>query len=326
MIVPNKLKEGDLIRVVSPSRSMAIISDDVRELANKRLEDLGLRVSFSKHCEEMDDFASSSVESRLEDVHEAFADPEVKGILTTIGGFNCNQLLKYLDYDLIKSNPKIISGYSDTTALQNAIYSKTGLIVYSGLCYSIFGMKKHFDYNLSYFKKCVMSDESFEIKASETWSDDEWYLDQENRVINDNEGYWCINEGEAEAKVIGGNLCTLNLLQGTEFMPDIKDSILFLEDDMEAQPYHFDRDLQSLIHLSDFGSVKGIVIGRFQKASEVTRDLLTKIIKTKRELNDIPVIANANFGHVNPIITFPIGGTVRMQVKKDQISIGVVRH
>ena len=84
----------------------------------------------------------------------------------------------------IKSNPKILFGYSDITALQNAFYAKTGLVTYSGPHYSTFGMKKGFDYTMNYFKKCLMQKEPFDVKPSETWSADAWYLDQEKRKFN----------------------------------------------------------------------------------------------------------------------------------------------
>lgn len=82
---PASLSKGDEIRVISPARSMGIISDSVRDLAITRLNDLGLKVSFSKHCTELDRFGSSSVNSRLQDIHDAFADPGVKANCAWIG-------------------------------------------------------------------------------------------------------------------------------------------------------------------------------------------------------------------------------------------------
>jgi len=325
-MVPQKLKEGNEIRVISPARSLAIISQEVRDIALRKLREMGFKITFSKHAEECDEFSSSSIGHRLEDIHEAFSDKNVKGILTTIGGFNSNQLLKYLDYDLIKSNPKILCGYSDITALQNAIFKKVGLVTYSGPHFSTFGMLKGLDYTIEYFKKCVMEKSPFEVKPSKEWSDDEWYKNQEKREFIKNKGFLVINEGKAEGTIIGGNLCTLNLLQGTEFMPSLKNTVLFIEDDEESKPQHFDRDLQSLIHLPDFGGVKGIVIGRFQKASEMTERLLTKIIKTKKELNDIPIIAGVDFGHTTPHITFPIGGKARLLANKDKTKLEILEH
>jgi muramoyltetrapeptide carboxypeptidase LdcA involved in peptidoglycan recycling len=188
------LSKGDEIRVISPARSMGTISSSVRSTALKRLEDLGLRVSFSKHYDERDVFDSSSVESRLEDIHEAFTDKKIKAILTTIGGCNSIHLLKEIDYKLIKKNPKILCGYSDITTLQNAIFAKTGLVTYSGPHFSTFGCLKGIDYVIDSFQKCLF-DGSKEIPlfSSSSWSDDEWYLDQEKRKFLPNLGLAAIN-------------------------------------------------------------------------------------------------------------------------------------
>ena len=328
-MISEKLKQGDEIRVVASSRSLGLLSDEVRSLAQKRLEEMGFKVSFGKNVEEMDEFVSSSIESRVDDLHEAFADKNVKAILTVIGGFSVNQILSYLDYDLIKNNPKILCGFSDITALTNAIYAKTGLVTYSGPHFSTFGMLKGPDYTIEYFKKCFVEGGNFEVISSKEWSDDAWYLDQEKREFIDNEGYFVINEGEAEGVIIGGNLCTLNLLQGTEFMPSLENSILFIEDDDLAGDFfdvEFDRNLQSLIHQPEFSGVKGIVIGRFQRGSKMTKEKLIKIIKTKKELKNIPVVYGIDFGHTTPQITFPIGGTAKLLVKKGNVKLEIIKH
>ncbi len=328
-IIPEKLKAGDEIRIIAPARSLALLSDDTIKTAVAKLESSGYKVSFSKHCEEKDIFLSSSIASRVEDINEAFADKNVKAILTVIGGFNSNQLLDYLDYDLIKNNPKIICGYSDITALNNAIFAKTGLVTYIGPHFSTFGMKKGLEYSVEYFLKCLSQNEAYQIKASSEWSDDAWYLDQENREFIKNDGLQIIHEGEAEGNLIGGNLCTLNLLQGTKFMPAIEDAILFIEDDDQAGnlfSVEFDRNLQSLIHQPGFNKVKGIVIGRFQKNVDTTLDKLKYIIAGKKELADLPIIAGADFGHSSPLFTFPIGGRVKISAKNNNAVIEFVVH
>lgn len=282
---------------------------------------MGFKVSLGKHVEESDEFHSSSIKSRVKDLHNAFLNKNVKAVFAVIGGFNCNQLLRYLDWNLIRKNPKIFIGYSDTTALQNAIFAKTGLVTYSGPAWSTFGQKLYFDYTLENFKKCLMSATEFKITPSLEWSDDAWYRDQDKREMVKNDGWLIINKGKATGTVLGANLCTFNLLQGTEYMPDLKNSILFLEDDSETKIVNFDRDLQSLIHQPGFKGVRGIVIGRFQNTSEVTNEKLIKVIKTKIELKNIPVIANVDFGHTSPIITFPIGGEVIIDTEKKSIVI-----
>jgi muramoyltetrapeptide carboxypeptidase LdcA involved in peptidoglycan recycling len=130
----------------------------------------------------------------------------------------------------------------------------------------------------------------------------------------------------AFATTVGANLCTLNLLQGTLFMPSLKDSILFIEDDHESKSHHFDRDLQSLIHLPGFVGVKGILIGRFQRESGMTRELLTQIVRSKPQLAHLPLVANVDFGHTYPMITFPIGGTARFLAKDGKADISILKH
>ena len=329
IIIPKKLNKGDEIRVIAPSRSLALISDEVKKAAIDRLEDQGYKVTFSKNCSEKDMFMSSSIKSRVEDIHDAFGDKDVKAILTVVGGFNSNQLLRYLDYDLIKNNPKIICGYSDITALNNAIFAKTGLATYIGTHFSTWGMKKGFDYSLEYFNKCLAINDSYEIYPAIKWSDDSWYLDQENRIFIKNDGPVIINEGEAEGIALGGNLNTLNLLQGTEFMPDIRNSILFIEDTDQAGDLfsiELDRNLQSLISQPGFDQVKGLVIGRFQRKTDINIEKLRYIISTKKELKDMPIISYMDFGHTSPLFTFPVGGRVRIVARDGKVGLEIITH
>lgn len=304
---PSQLKAGDELRVIAPSRSLAIVKGEQRRLAEERLTKLGFHVSYGDTTLMHDDFFSNSIEDRIADLHAAFKDPNVKGILTAIGGYNANQLLRYIDYDLIQANPKVICGYSDITAILLAIYKKTGLTTYVGPHFSSLGMKVGLEYTMDYFKQAMMDQNDFELIQSDTWSDDPWHLEEENRNFYPNQGYMMIQDGEAEGTIIGGNLSTINLLQGTEYMPSLENSILFIEDDEESHPFSFDRQLQSLLHQPDAAGIKGIIIGRFQKESGMTDYALHEIIASKQELRGIPVIANANFGHVTPVATIPIG-------------------
>ena len=311
-IFPPKLKAGDELRVIAPARSMSVISQETQSIANQIIKELGLKISFGKHINESDAFDSSSIKSRIKDLHDAFRDKGVKAIVSVIGGFNSNQLLNYIDWDLIKKSPKIFCGYSDITALNNAIFAKCGLVNYSGPSYSSLGKIIDNEYTIDYFKKCLFENDPINILPSEKWDDRDWWKNQKDDRSFKNPGWKIINSGRAEGTILGANLCTLNLLQGTKYMPSLKNSILFVEDDYESDARHFDRDLQSLIHQTEFKDVKGIIIGRFQKNSEVSDELLNMIIKSKKELDRIPIIANVDFGHTSPMITFPIGGEVEM--------------
>jgi muramoyltetrapeptide carboxypeptidase LdcA involved in peptidoglycan recycling len=311
--VPRKLKPGDVVRVVAPACSLSIIDPEIRQRAVESLTSMGFTVTFGAHVEELDLFSSSSIESRVSDLHEAFVNPGVAGILSVIGGYNSNQLLRSLDYDLIAAHPKVFCGFSDITALSNAILAKSDLVTYSGPHFSTFGKPQPGSYTQDYFKRCLCSESSFVIEPADVWVDTRWENNQERQEQFTNQGFGVVQSGFAEGRIIGGNLCTLNLLQGTEYMPSLKDTILFLEDDDEVRAATFDRDLQSLIHQPGFEGVRGIVVGRFQNASGISRAEICEIFRSKRELVALPIIVDLDFGHTYPQITYPIGGSARIE-------------
>ena len=322
-MLAQRLTPGDEIRIIAPSTSMAVVKGKQIDLAVNRLNDLGFKVTFGKYSENHDEFFSTTVKERIADLHDAFTDQKVKAVLTAIGGYNANQLLRHIDYDLIADNPKIFCGYSDITSLQLAIYRKTGLVTYSGPHFSSFGVKHGFEYTLKSFLEAVTNDAPFEIEPSEVWSDDPWFLEQEQRNFVQNTGYTILQEGTVSGKLIGGNLSTINLLQGTEYMPSLHNSILFIEDDEETHARIFDRQLQSLLHQPDAAGIKAILIGRFQKDSQITDTALRQIIASKSELRGIPVIANVNIGHVQPFATVPIGSTATVTAVSSNVEITI---
>jgi len=240
-MIANKLRPGDEVRVIAPSRNLTEVRQDVHHHAVNFWAKEGFRLTFSKNCREINKFHSSSIASRVEDIHDAFSDPNVKMVITCLGGFNTNQILRHLDYDLIGKNPKILCGFSDITALLNAIYAKTGLVTYHGPHYGSFAFDKKADYTRKAFFDCVMEDAPLSIVPSVTAA-----------------AYHTIQEGACEGTIIGGNLCTLNLLQGTPYMPDICGKVLFLEDDNimgDYFCYEFDRNLESLLQMDEADTV-----------------------------------------------------------------------
>ena len=325
-MIPNKLKPGDEVRVVSPSSGLGFIPADRRRVAAERLEGLGLRVSYGGAGEVLDRFESSPVQERVSELHDAFAEAGFAGLLTIIGGYNSNQLLGRLDYDLFRENPKVLCGFSDITALATAIHARTGLVTYSGPHFSTFSMERGLGYTLDHFGRCLMQEGPYDVEPADHWSDDPWYLDQENRDLVPNPGYEVLNEGEARGTLLGGNLGTLALLFGTSFMPDLEGTVLLLEDDEEIKPEHFDRTLQSLIHQPGFEGVRGIVLGRFQRASNMDLETLGEVVVAKPELDRLPIVANASFGHTTPAFTFPIGGTGALRAHAGDAGLRIEAH
>ena len=310
-MIASKLKLGDEVRVIAPSRNLTEVRQDIHRHAVDFWAKEGFNLTFSKNCREVGKYHSSSVASRVEDIHEAFCDPNVKMVITCLGGFNANQILRHLDYDLIEKHPKILCGFSDITAIHNAIYAKTGLVTYHGPHYGTFAFEKEAEYTKNAFFDCVIKDASIVVTPSEAA-----------------EKYCTIQEGTCEGTIIGGNLCTLNLLQGTPYMPDIRNKVLFLEDDNIVGPYfgyEFDRNLESLLQTEGADTIKGIVFGRFDDSCGLTVERITDIIQGKVPDN-IPVIFGADFGHVFPMITFPIGGTAKITAIKDGVEIEILSH
>lgn len=318
VIVPQSLQAGDEVRVIAPSSSLATIAPAIVKIAQERLESFGLRVTFGAHVREKDMLGSSPIASRLADLHAAFADQRVKMVMCARGGFNANQLLSGIDFNLIKKNPKWLVGFSDITILLNAIYARTGLVGAHGPHFSPFGMLKGFEYSLDYFRQFFFENKAvLSIVPSKQWSDDHWFNNQAKRRFIPNDGWWCLQPGSARGTILGGNLCTFNLLQGTPYWPGLKGSILFLEDDDWSGsdgPVEFERNLTSLTQLPDFQLVRGLVIGRFQRASEMTRTKLEFIIKSNSALRGLPIAANLDFGHTTPQFFLPIGGRADLRV------------
>lgn len=319
-----KLSNGAHIRILSPSSSIERIGGfDANRSAKKRLEDLGFKLSFSKHYHEHDLLGSSSIESRVADLHEAFLDDDVDMILATIGGFNCNELLPHLDYDLIRTHPKIICGYSDTTALLNAIYAKTGLKTYMGPAYSSFKMEALQDYQTESWLK-ALTQTSYYLIPSKEWGSNAWYLP--NAEMTFQKTKWKVyNHGQAEAIALGGNLSTFSLLPGTPYAPQENDYLFFLEEAEEDDYFDFDRTLASL--LQAYPEPKAILIGRFPKECGMTQELLLYILDKYPVLKTIPVIYDMDFAHTQPLFTITIGAkvhidtqTMTVHVKEDTLT------
>lgn len=325
-IIPQKLQPGDEIRVIAPSTGIKIIGADCRQIAKERFEEMGLKVSFGKNTtdDNFDMFGSSAVQKRVADIMDAFQDKNVKAIFTIIGGFNSNQVLSFLDYEVIKQNPKIVCGYSDITALLNGIRAKTGLVVFYGPHYSSLGMKKGNDYTLDILRK-MLFDGEYDFKPSDEWSDDLWFLDQEKRDFIRNDGWWILQDGNAEGELAGGNLRTFLLLNATPYQPRFTPgTVLMLEDcfmSESADGKYFMSQLQAMAEREDFANVKAILIGRFQKASGVSREKLEFIVKNIPQLSGLPIIANMDFGHTTPIAALPIGGWCKIADGRIKISL-----
>lgn len=328
MIIPKKLKPGDEIRIIAPAQTMRIISDSVIKTATNRLLSRGFKVSFGEHVFETDHLLNNApCEHRIEDLNAAFKDPNVKCILSAIGGYSSVDVIDGIDYKLIVENPKIFCGFSDITIIENAITSQTGLVTYYGPHFSSFGMEEGFEYTERHFINMLANSTSnHKIIPSPYWSDDAWFINQHNRDFIHNPGFTVINEGEARGEIVGGNLASLCTLSATKYAPDLSGKIIFIEEVCEdASTFYriFDMRLKTLLLNPTFKNVKGVVIGRLPKVLPDPVENIIKIVRSKKELSNIPVLYGVDFGHTTPIITIPIGGLCYMACDKNLPALSI---
>ncbi len=316
------------VRLVAPSMSLNKEETKKIEKAQEYFKSLGYTLTKGKYIfDKEDDYGCSSIKKRVEDLMEAFLDKKVEIILCVEGGYNVNQILPYLDYETMKKNPKKIIGYSDITALLLAILKKTNLTTYYGPMLG--GLSSENTYTLQYFEKIVKRKEWY-IDSSKEIEDYKKTKNKVEKIKLKNEGMIPIQKGSAFGKIIGGNLCTIGLLQGTAYMPDLKEVILFIEDDADdfgndVFLLEFDRNLESLLQQTNC-DIKGLVLGRFQLCSNMNINKLKRLIKNKEKLKDIPIVGGVDFGHTYPMITIPLGDNCNLNVTDDEIEIKIERR
>ncbi|QTL35172.1 S66 family peptidase [Pseudoalteromonas viridis] len=313
-------------RIVSPSRSADILSEETAAIAIETLAGLNIHCDFAEHYKHRAVTTAQLIRDKAKDLNDAYADPKVAIILSTIGGHNTNRILDHLDWETIRSHRKPLCGYSDITVLLNAIYAKTGQVTYLGPHFSSFGMQQGFEYTLRHFERALFEGTEYALDVSAAWSDDLWFIDQTSRTFIDNAGPIIVNQGACSGTILGGNLCSFNLLQGTQYMPDLTGAVLFLEEDNllgELTLTEFERNLQSLLSHKGAEHIHGLMLGRFQTDSKIRLNDLIELLSSFEQLHHCPVVCNLDFGHTTPIFTVPIGGQCKVNAIGETVTIKV---
>jgi muramoyltetrapeptide carboxypeptidase len=291
-VKPAPLRPGATLAVLSPA------STPKAELVHRgmaRLQELGYRTVLGKHALDRGPlYYAGTLEHRLEDLHAAFADPSIDGIICTRGGWGSAELLPYLDVDLIRANPKAFIGYSDHTSLHCWLHREANLVSLHGpMVAADFARENGID--IASWRHCVEGGASWSLGAAD--------------------GLRVLRGGIAEGSLRGGCLSILGESLGTPYAPKITDSILFLED-IGTKPYQWDRMLLHLRYAGVLEGARGIVFGDMRQCVTAAEDeyLERSILHSLRDF-DRPIAMGLRSGHVDaPNITLPLGVAVKLDL------------
>jgi muramoyltetrapeptide carboxypeptidase len=282
---PVKMKIGDILGVAAPSSPF---DETLFGKGITMLNGMGFEVLIPDEIMTREGFLAGTDEQRVSVLHELFGDPKVKGIVCARGGYGSMRLLDALDFDLIGRNPKPFIGFSDVTALLNAIHEKTGLVCFHGPVVTSLGLAD--EPSLGAFES-ILVDQAENMEG------------QGGRVVI---------EGSAEGVLKGGNLATLCHLTGTAHAPDLGGSLLMLEDVGEA-PYKIDRMLTQMKMAGLFEDVRGVVGGGFERCGDLRE--IGMIFERVFRGYGIPVVLDFPFGHGPSNRAFPIGVRARLDTE-----------
>ena len=343
MIKPNRLKKGDKVAIVSLSRGL--LGEDkyihILDIAKERLEnEYGLEVVVMPNALKGNKYLYEHPASRAEDLMNAFKDKSIKAVINAIGGDDTIRLLPYIDFDVIKNNPKIFMGFSDTTVNHFMMY-KAGLTSYYGG--SIMNNWGEYVEINEYTKDALDNaffnpQDNYEIKSSKycSYVDKKvyWNIDNINikrEVEEEHNGYEVLQgKGKVLGKLLGGCIETFIYLIGTPLWPTLdewKDKILFIEvsdeEESDLPEYYFAWILRNLEAQGILNVIKGIIVGKppVREKYESYNEIIFDIISVDGKHVDLPIICNVNFGHAYPIGIIPIGIECELDCDNKKITI-----
>ena len=337
MIKPDMLKKGDKIAVVS--LSWGGLGDDnlihKYYIAKERLEkEFGLEVVTMPNTLKGTEYIYNHPEARAKDLMDAFKDKTIKGIFCAIGGDDTIRILPYIDFDVIRNNPKVFMGYSDTTSNHFMMHKANLVSFYGPSVMCEFGMYgKMFDYTKEAVLNILFKDSrGLEIKSSPIWSDDfiAWAEENQNKTLKtrkEEHGYEVLQgSGVVEGKLLGGCLDVFPMVLETEIWPTLdewKDKILLIETSEEdPAPSYVLYYMRNLGMQGIFDVIKGIIVGKphNEKYYEEYKESIKKSLK---EFNHetLPVLYNVNVGHADPIGILPLGSEIQVDYDNKTIKL-----
>ena len=245
---------------------------------------------------------AGTIGQRLTDLHTLFTHREVRALWAARGGSGTAQLLPYIDYGLVARHPKIVIGYSDLTSLLLALYAKSGLVTFHGPVAS----SGFTPFTVSHLEAVLIEGRATHVMST---ADEhaKRAIDEANFVQR------VLNGGSAEGTLLGGNLSVLSSLIGTPYLPNLRDSLLFLEEISEA-PYRIDRMLTQLEHSGALAQVRAAMLGVFVKCEPKADEqslVLSQALTDHFSSRPIPSAYGLSFGHIASQWVLPIGARAR---------------
>ncbi len=327
---PPALKPGDMVGIVSPSWGGAGAFPHRTALGIRHLHTLGYTVKIGRHALNQHGEVSDTPQNRVQDLHEMFADPQVRAIIAAIGGDHSVELLPLLDFNLIRSNPKILMGYSDITVLNMAIWQETGLVTFNGpaLLTDFAEQPAMFPYTETYMHKALCERSPVGLIGPSPWWTEEfqdWGLKEDlehPRERLSSEGWTWLTGGTAEGALIGGCLGSLEHLKGTRFWPDWEGALFFFETSEECTgPAEVDRRLAEFEEMGVLENLNGLLVGRPYQFSAAEKAQLRDIILARTGRYGYPVVTDMDFGHTAPQFTLPLGVRARIDAEEQRFEI-----
>ena len=312
LIRPKRLQPGDTIAFINPSS--AIYERAPYEIARDSLQALGFKVKEAPNLRaRYGQFAGTDAQ-RSADVNAMFADPSVQGILALTGGSGGNRILQQLDYGLIRRNPKVVAGFSDITALINAIHVQTGLVTF----HAPVGISEWNAFSVEHFRGTLMEAKPMLLaNPAETANKDDNIVPKSGRITT-------IRGGKARGHLVGGNLAVLTSMAGSPYWPRFDGAILFLEE-INEYLYRVDRMLSTLKISGALSKLAGVVVGGFTNCTPGDGNYgtltLDEIFDDYFKPLNVPVYSGALFGHIKRKFTLPVGLNVEMDA-----DAGTVRY